>query len=256
MTWQRALVTGASSGIGEAIARQLAGAGSDLVVVARNTERLEELAKELSTVDVEVLPADLGDAAALADVEKRLGDELKPIDLLVNNAGFGSHGDLVDLPIDGESAIIDVNITALTRLSHAAAVAMKRRGGGAILNVSSVAGSAPAPSMATYAASKAFVTSFSQSLHEELRRDGVTVTCLAPGFTTTRFQERAKYDASKTPSRLWQTSDQVATAGLSAAAKGRALVASGGKNKALVGITRIIPSSVNRRIAGSFTRKT
>ena len=250
MSWQRALVTGASSGIGEAIARELAADSTDLVIVARNTERLTELAKELSSVDVEVLSADLGDAAALADVEKRLGDESKPIDLLVNNAGFGTAGNLVDLPIDGQCGMIDVHITALVRLSHAAAQAMVRQGFGAILQVSAVGGSMPGPGMATYCATKAFVNSFSQSLHEELRNDGVTVTTVAPGFTATEFHERM----GCAPSTSAKTAKSVAQAALAAAAKGRVHHTPGAKNKVFVGLAKIVPHRVVRALTAAWSR--
>jgi short-subunit dehydrogenase len=145
MRWNRALVTGASSGIGRAIAQQLAADGTRLVIVARDRERLEALASEVD-VDCEVLVADLSDRDALANVEARLRDE-SPIDLVVNNAGFGQTGQLHELNAERETAVIDVNVVALHRLSQVAAEVMVKHGGGGILNVSSVAAFAPAPNI-------------------------------------------------------------------------------------------------------------
>jgi short-subunit dehydrogenase len=257
--WKRALVTGASSGIGEAAARRLAGAGTSLVLVARDQGRLEGLAGELDHhpgVDVEVLAADLADPHQLRAVEHRLLAEADPVDLLVNCAGFGTHGPFRGLPVDAEEAEVRVNVVAVLRLAHAAAAGLRRRAGdgprehpiGAILNVASIAAFQPTPTMATYAASKSFVLSFSQSLHEELRDEGVVVTCLCPGFTRTRFQERAAYDRP-VPRPLWMTADQVAAAGLAAVAAGRTVVVPGAPYKALHVGTRLLPARTLRWLA-------
>ena len=152
--WERALVTGASSGIGRAFARELADRGTDLVIVARDGDRLEQLAAELGSapgpgVEVEVLVADLSDREQLLAVAERLASDDSPIDLLINNAGFGYSGDFLDLDPDGETAVVDVNIAALHRLAHAAGTAMTARGRGGILHVSSVAGFGPAPRAAS-----------------------------------------------------------------------------------------------------------
>ncbi len=171
--WNRALVTGASSGIGDACARVLAAEGTDLVVVARDRDRLQRLAGELgSAVDVEVLAADLADPDQLACVEERLAGDDDPVDLLVSNAGFGKTGDFVELDIDVEAQVVAVNVTAVLRLAHAAGRRMASAGSGSILNVSSVAAYLPGPGSATYAATKAFVTSFSIGLGEELIHAG------------------------------------------------------------------------------------
>ena len=153
--WNRALVTGASSGIGAAIARQLAADGVELVVVARDTGRLQALADELA-VDVEVLAADLTQPADVERVAERLTATDAPVDLLVNNAGFGFVGRFTDLPYDKEHAVVAVNVVAVHRLSQAAAIAMTGAGGGAIVNIASVVGYLPAAGSATYAATKAF----------------------------------------------------------------------------------------------------
>ncbi|MEP6296246.1 MAG: SDR family NAD(P)-dependent oxidoreductase, partial [Ilumatobacter sp.] len=182
--WTRALVTGASSGIGRAIAVQLAAAGSHLVVVARDEAKLHELADSLD-VPCDVLVADLSDRAALASVEERLTGDDDPIDLLVNNAGFGLHGLFHELDAERAAAAVEVNVAALHRLAAAVAPGMVRRGRGGILNVSSVAGFTATPGGATYSATKAFVTSLSEALHTELRPHGVHVSALCPGFTRT-----------------------------------------------------------------------
>ncbi len=181
-----ALVTGASAGIGAAFAEALAREQYDLVLVARRADRLEELAKRLRDargVAIEVLAADLTDGAGLARVVARV--EEGPPDLLVNNAGHGSFGNFAELDIDREVGEIQLNVVALVRLTRAALPGMIRRGHGAIINVSSMAGFQPMPFNATYGATKAFVNSFTEALHEELRGTGVRVQALCPGFTRT-----------------------------------------------------------------------
>jgi uncharacterized protein len=251
--WTRALVTGASSGIGDAVARMLAAEGTALVVVARDEGRLRRLADELGTNQVEVLPADLGEGAALAAVEARLASADAPVDLLVNNAGFGFSGDFVDLDLDKEVAVIDVNITALVRLSHVAGSAMAARGRGGILNVSSIAGMVPAARTATYGASKAFVTRFSEALHLELKPRGVHVSCLCPGFTRTEFQSRAEFDTSKIPGMLWDSAETVAKAGLDGVAKNKAVVVPTAKYRSAVVLTKHTPDFITRRLSGAFS---
>lgn len=163
-TYARALVTGASSGFGEHFARQLSARGTALVLVARRGERLEKLAAELGT-EIEILPADLTDPDGLALVEDRLRDAANPIDLLVNNAGVGTTGAFAKLPVEGETGKVALNVMALMRLCHAALPRMTEAGHGGILNVSSLSGTTPAPRAATYGATKAFVTSLSESLN-------------------------------------------------------------------------------------------
>ncbi len=250
--WQRALVTGASSGIGWETAILLAAEGTELVIVARDRQRLEQLAT-LVNVPCEVLIADLGNAAQLASVEARLRAE-PFIDLLVNNAGFGFSGRFDQMDIDRETSVIEVNVTAVTRLSHAAAAAMVGRSGRrSILNVSSLAGFIPAASSATYGATKAFVTSFSQALHEELKGEGIVVTALCPGFTRTEFQQRANAmtEAGKIPDRLWQSARDVVQAGLDGVAANKAIVVPGLHNKAAAGLASALPKGALRRIIGA-----
>ena len=245
-----ALVTGASVGIGSAFARRLAERGHELVLVARDRQRLEALAKELEAereTSVEVLPADLTIGAELATVETRCADTGRPVDVLVNNAGFGSFGRFHELDIETETREVELNVLALVRLTHVAARAMVARGTGGILNVSSLAGFQPGPFNAVYAASKAFVTSFTESVHEELKGTGVRVTALCPGFTRTEFQERANAPAHRVPSFLWQTADDVASAGLKGLDKNHALVVSGGMNRVGAVLSSVTPHAITRR---------
>lgn len=250
-TWNRALVTGASSGIGEVIARRLAAEGTDLVVVARDRKRLEALAKELTAghgVEVEVLRADLSKKVGVASVVERLQDETAVVDFLVNNAGFGTSGPFVELDPDEESREIEVNCQALVRLCHAAAPDMVRRRHGTILNVSSLASRAATPNNAVYAATKAFVSHFSEALHEELRQSDVTVTVIEPGFTRTEFQVRAglTQDAGM-PDFVWQTAEEVAEAAIEGARAGKALVVPGTHNRVAAGLSAMVPRNARRR---------
>jgi short-subunit dehydrogenase len=253
-----ALVTGASSGIGEAFARLPAARGNDLVLVARDQGRLEALARELEAVPgayAEVLPADLTDPAQLERVEARCRDGHAPIEILVNNAGFGTFGAFHTLDLDAELREIQLNVTALVRLTHVAAVEMAARGHGGILNVSSLAGFQPGPMNATYAATKAFVTSLTEAVHEELQGTGVSVTVLCPGFTRTGFQETANAPAGSVPGFLWQEADEVARAGLDALAKNHAMVLPGLVNKTLGTFTQMTPNAITRRLSGRVIKR-
>ncbi len=250
-TWTRALVTGASSGIGRAIALQLAADRTELVVVARDEERLGELADSVG-VECEVLVADLADPEALARVEARLSDLAVPIDLLVNNAGFGSHGPFHELDLEREATMVDVNVAAVHRLALVAAPVMVAAGRGGILNVSSMAGFTATPGGATYSATKAFVTSLSESLHAELRPHGVHVCALCPGFTRTEFQARAAYDTSSIPDAAWQTADEVAIAGLRGVERNRPIVVPGSMNKVGAGVINALPARLRRRLVSRF----
>jgi len=234
------------------MALQLAEAGTALVVVARDEARLNELAAEVA-VECEVLVADLADPEAVERVAERIAAAADPIDLLVNNAGFGLTGNVVDQEVGSQQGMIDVNVSALVHLSHAAAIAMADRGNGQILNVSSVASWLVAPSSAIYAATKAFVTSFSQTLHEEMLGSGVGVSCLCPGLTRTEFQDRAEFDTSKLPDIMWQSAEAVAEAGLKAAARNRAIEIPGALNKSTIGATQLMPRSLVRKLGSLIT---
>lgn len=248
--WTRALVTGASSGIGEAIARQLHAGGAELIVVARSKDKLQQLAAELGR-NTEVLVADLTSTPDLELVAQRVSE--KPsIDLVVNNAGAGRTVAFADDDLPKQQAQIDLNVTALVHLTHAATNAMRPSGSGTIINISSVAGYSPVPNTAIYGATKAFVSSFSQAIHEEERPNGIVVTAVAPGFTRTDFQDEAEFDTSGIPDFLWQSAEQVATAALDAATRGKAMVIPGAHNKVLVGSIKGLPTSIQRRLAGLF----
>jgi uncharacterized protein len=253
-SWKTALVTGASSGIGQAMARQLAREGTDVVVVARDKDRLEALAAELPQ-RIEVLPADLADDGELAVVEKRLADSERPVDLLVNNAGFGTYGPFADLPIDGEIREIQVNVVAVVRLAHAALRAMRERDRGTVLNVGSVAGLQARPGNATYGATKAFVASFSEALHEEVRGSGVSVTAVVPGFTRTEFQTRAGIAGREIPGFAWQSAEDCAAQALEAARAGKAFFVPGMVNKVAVAAMTPVPRGLKRRVASRLVKR-
>ena len=257
--WSRALVTGASSGIGDAFARRLAAEGTDLVVVARSTDKLEALAAELGSrhrVDVEVIGADLSDMSEVAKVEDRLRDVGRPIDLLINNAGFGTSGRFVELDVDWQDQEIRLNVVALMRLTHAALNSMRGRGSGSVINVSSTASFQALPTFATYAATKAFVTSFSEAVHEEVRREGLSVTVVCPGFTRTEFADvsGSSHDAARLPSFLWMDADEVARIGLAAAARKNPLCVTGVQNRLAAGFVGAMPRRLIRRITGLGAR--
>ncbi|MGE3619389.1 MAG: SDR family NAD(P)-dependent oxidoreductase [Acidimicrobiia bacterium] len=257
--WRSALVTGASSGIGEEIARRLAGSGVELVLVARSGDRLEALAAELRTAGspgVEVLVADLGTGEGLAAVEARLADDGRPVDLLVNNAGVGAAGRFLANTADRLAAMIELNVVAPVRLTRAAASGMVARGRGWIMNVSSLASLQATPGLATYAASKAFVTNFSEGVHEELRGTGVSVTAVLPGFTRTRFQASAGYEDEQhgLPAFAWQEPGPVAAEALAATAAGRARVVCGPVNKVAAVASAVLPRVVVRRTVDRATR--
>ncbi len=251
----KALVTGASAGIGEGFARHLARRGHDLVLVARRKHRLEKLASELwaeHNADAEVIEADLTSEAGASVVEARL--KASDIDLLVNNAGFGTVGEFVTMPVARELEELDLNVRALMRFSHAALESMVAKGRGGIINVASMAAYQPIPYNATYAATKAFVLHFSEALHEEAKRHGVTVTCLCPGPVKTEFQQVANLDTSTVPSMAWESVDSVVETALSALRGRRAIAIPGAMNFMMANSVRLAPRFVVRRMAGAFFR--
>ena len=256
--WATALVTGASSGIGRAFATRLAAAGTELVVVARRADRLDDLAAEIAGSGApkpEVLVADLTETDQRAAVESRLADRDRPVDLLVNNAGFGTRGLFAELPADREEAEIRLNVLAPVSLAHAALPGMLERRRGGIVNVSSMAGLQPLPGWATYAATKAFLTNFSQSLHEEVRAQGVSVLALMPGFTRSEFHDHASMARSYIPGPFWMTADDVARSALEAIGQGRATHVPGLRNKAIALAGRFAPWVVSRRIVHAANRR-
>ncbi len=252
---KRALVTGASSGLGEEFARQLVRRSYDVVITARRKQRMDLLADELRArdADVEVIEADLSNPEGVASVEQRIarGD----IDLLVNNAGFGINGEFGEIPLERELEEIDLNVRALTWLSHAAVKHMRANGRGTIINVASTGAYQPVPYMATYAATKAYVLSFSEALHEEAKTYGVTVTCLCPGGTRTEFQQVAGVQEQSLPRFGWMTPEPVVKAALDGAASGSAVVVPGWLNKATANAPRLAPRFVIRKVAGRMFKK-
>lgn len=249
-----ALVTGASSGIGEAMAELLGAQGIPTVIVARRDDRLQELAERFPCL--EVLAADLGSSKGLAKVVARVQDGARPVDLVVNNAGFGTSGDFHELDADRLDAEVQLNVAALTRISRAALGAMVPRGRGYLLNVSSVVSFQPAPKLAVYAATKAYVTSLTESLHEEARGTGVHVTALCPGLTRTEFQSVSNSEAYATqyPTFVWLEPTEVAKAGLDDVAKGKAMSIPGVLYKSMVTATGFAPRGVLRRLSGLVQR--
>lgn len=248
MTRPTALVTGASAGIGHEFSRQLAARGHDVVLVARDQARLEAVAAELKSryaVAAEVLVADLSDRSALQRVADRVRDPERPVDVLVNNAGYGQRRSFLSNDLAAEEAAFDVLTRAVLVLSHAAGVAMRERGSGTIINVSSVAGFIASGS---YSAAKAWVTTFSEGLASELAGSGVTVTALCPGFTNTEFQERAGI-SKPGPGFLWLDPVQLVSDCLDDVGRGRVVSVPGVQYKAIVGLLRVVPRSVVRRRA-------
>ena len=241
-----ALVTGASAGIGRAFAERLAREGTDLVLVARDRTRLDELATGVRMrhgVAVEVLVADLSDREATARVCARIEDDVRPIDLLVNNAGFGLKGSFLDNDLAVEEAGLDVMVRAVMLTSHAAGRSMRARGHGAILNVSSIAGFI---ANGTYSAEKAFVTVFTEGLAGELAGSGVTATVLCPGFTHTEFHARAGIAMSALPESLWLDADDVVQQALTDVARGKVVSVPGAQWKIVTAGVRVLPRPLLR----------
>lgn len=238
------LITGATAGIGHEYAVQLAARGDDLVLVARDSARLEQVAEDLRRahrVEVEVLVADLTDRAQLATVEARLADRDRPVDLLVNNAGFGLKKRFLDNSVDDETAMLEVLVTAVMRLSHAALGAMAERGHGGIINVSSVAAFLR---RGTYSASKAWVNSFSEWAHLEYGSRGVKVMALCPGFTKTEFHQRM--EVKRGEGFMWLDVEFLVRTSLEDFDKGRAYSIPGAQYKAIRALTAVIPNRVLR----------
>jgi uncharacterized protein len=250
--WKSALVTGASSGIGAEVARQLGASGIDTVIVARRAHRLDELASQFPSLQPMI--ADLQTAEGVAAVAERLAQREQPIELLVNNAGFGIAGPFADVSAADHQEMISLNIGALVALTAAVVPVMQARGRGWILQVSSMASFQPGPGAATYSATKAFVTSHSEALHEELRAKGVVVSALCPGYTRTEFHERSGGGDTDVPDIAWLSSADVAADGLRAVAAGRALAIPGLGYKGVQAVSGVLPRSAVRRLVGVLSR--
>lgn len=242
-----ALVTGPTAGIGLAFARQLAARGHDLVLVARDADRLAAVAADLTGahgVAVEVLSADLSDRDDMRRVEDRLADRERPIEILVNNAGFGLKDRFLDNTADQETAMLDVLVTAVLRLTHAALGPMAERGHGGVINVSSVASFLP---RGTYSAAKAYVNRFGEWAAHEYRPRGVTVTTLCPGFVRTEFHERMGVGRDSAPSWLWLDADELVRQTLEDFDAGKVYSIPSVRYQAITTVARVVPTGVLQR---------
>jgi short-subunit dehydrogenase len=227
-----AVVTGASSGIGEELARRIAGAGYGVTLVARRAERLRDLARELSDehgVAAETVSCDLTDRGARARMAQTIERRGRAVEVLVNNAGYGSGGRFWELDAGNEADMVRTNVEAVVALTAAYLPAMVERGRGAVLNLGSTIAFQPVPFQTTYGASKAFVLSFTESLHEELRGTGVTITALCPGPVRTEFGEAGGFGGAdeRIPSFMWLSAEEAAEAGVAGLEKGHRVVVPG-----------------------------
>jgi hypothetical protein len=249
----RALVTGASSGIGERIAHRLAREGFDLVLVARRKDRLSQLAETLSgLVKVEVIAADLTDPRAPAAIAAELGPE--GVDVLVNNAGGGWIGTFAEAPLERQLEIVDLNVRALVELTHRLLGPMKRRGRGHIVQIASVAGFMPGPLASVYYASKAFVVSHAEALRHELAGSGVSVCLSCPGPVATEFQRSSGVTGSM-GGAVEMSAEEVANETIDGMLKGRFLVVPGAPNMALVMLSRLVPNRLLMPLVDRLQKK-
>lgn len=248
------LITGATAGIGAAFARALAAEGHDLVLVARDTTRLARVAADLSAahgVSVEVLPADLASPADLERVAARLEDAERPVEVLVNNAGFGVHAKLADPDLAAHRTAMDVMCWAVLVLGGAAARSMRSRGHGRIINISSLAAWI---SQGNYSAIKVWVRAYSEGLANELHGSGVTVTAVCPGWVRTEFHHRAGIRTGSIPEWVWVDADRVARAGLADASRGRVISVPARRWRVARAALRLAPESVVRAISRALVR--
>jgi short-subunit dehydrogenase len=254
------LITGASSGIGEEFARQLARRGHGMFLVARREDRLRELAGELERdhgVRAEIAACDLEDAAQCAALPGQVAERGLVVEVLVNNAGFSTLGDVHTNP-DRQIGMIRVNCEALVALTSAFLPGMTERGRGAVINVASMAAFQPIPAQAVYAATKSFVLSFSESVHAEVKKTGVTVTALCPGPVATEFIEAAGFKKSRDemgPGFVWASAEDVAKTGIEAADKGKRVAIPGAGNRVIAVATQHTPRSVLLRTVAPAWRR-
>ncbi|MGP3971658.1 SDR family NAD(P)-dependent oxidoreductase [Streptomyces sp. 6N223] len=239
-----ALVTGPTVGIGAAFARRLARDRHDLVLVSRSADALRRQAAELHDrhgIEASVLAADLSTEKGIATVEERLADRSQPVDLLVNNAGFGLKGHFPDVPVDDELRMLRLHCEAVLRLTLAAVGPMRERGRGSVVNVASVAAFVP---RGTYGASKAWVVQFTQGAARDLAGSGVRLLALCPGFVRTEFHQRAGMRTDSIPGWMWLEADRVVDAGLKALSRGRTVCIPDARYKALMGAAKLLPRGV------------
>lgn len=246
MALPTALITGSTAGLGAAFARQLAAQGYDLVLVARDADRLRTQAHSLSTqygIRARRLVADLTTDDGVADVRDRLEDTTQPVHLLVNNAGHGLAGDFADTDLEDELKLLRLHVQTTVELCHAAAQTMRRQRGGRIINVASVAGYT---STGTYSAAKAYVINFSEALHEQLARYGVVVTALCPGLVRTEFHDRSGISVDRAKGWMWLNADDVVREGLAANAQGSKVHIPSRTYQAVTATLKVMPDSVVR----------
>ncbi len=252
-----ALITGATAGIGAAFAEHLAQDGYRLVLVARDPARLQgsaEMLRGMGSPEVELLPADLTDPDERAAVAARLADPSKPVHLLINNAGIGLGKEFLQTAAEELTRQLELNVTAVMLLTHAALPGMTARGHGGIINVASVAGLVPGRG-STYSASKAWVVSFSEGLSLGLAGTGVRVQALCPGFVRTEFHQRAAIDMSKTPNALYVDIDLLVRTSLADLRRNNPLSIPGALYKVIAVITRLLPRGITRRLASKVNSK-
>jgi len=251
---ETALITGASSGIGRALAHRFARDGTDCILLARSEDALHDLSDTLESthgVDASVLPADLSVPGVTDDIVAELQERGLAVDVLLNNAGVGARGRFDELDAERQVAMIRINVTALTHLTRRLLPGMMDRDRGGVLNVASTAGFQPGPYMSVYYATKAYVLSFSEGLAGEVRDTNVTVTCLAPGPTETAFMDRADMHGTKLfENASKMTPEAVAETGYDAFRDGQTLVVPGWPNKIGAFLIRFTPRPVARRVAG------
>jgi short-subunit dehydrogenase len=251
------LVTGASSGLGVDFSRELARREANLILVARREERLTQIAGELTQefgIEVDVAPTDLAARNAVEALHRQLSETPRSVDILINSAGFGVHGEFLTNSWERERAMIEVDVIALVHLTKLLAAEMVKRGYGRILQVASTAAYQPVPTYAVYGACKAFVLSFGEALNHELRGTGVTCTVLSPGVTETEFQQEAGHEYTRYMRLTQMDSPDVARIGIEAMLSGRSSIVAGIHNAAMVASVRFAPRRVVTALAGYFLK--
>lgn len=252
---QTALITGASSGIGLELAKQFAQVGDSLVLVARSETKLQQLKNEFTdkySIHVDVVVADLAESNAAEKILQELKQRKLVIDILVNNAGFGELGLFHEIETQRQLKMIRLNVEAVVHLTRLLLPEMIKRNGGAILNVGSVAGFQPGPNMAVYYATKAFVLSFSEAIHEELLGSGIKVVCLAPGATKTGFGDDSGMNKTRIFKSNLMTAEVVARQAMKAISTNQAIVIPGWKNWLVAASSRFVPRSWTRKIVNKL----
>ena len=250
-----ALITGSTAGIGAAFARRLAADGHNLVLVARDTKRLRDQATELHDrhgIEAEVLTADLAEDKGIEAVAGRLGDRKNPVDLLINNAGFGNKGRYLDVSMADELRMLKVHCEAVLRLTSAATEAMRGRGRGGVVNVASVAAFVP---RGTYGASKAWVVQVPQGAARDRAGSGVRRMALCPGFVRTEFHDRAGMGTDNIPGWMWLDADKLVAAALHDLARGKTLSVPDPRYKALMGAAKLVPRGMLGAVSSRTGRK-